>query len=160
MFVTRRILTGMAAVSLFIAPTVLAADVPSRAPGLWTLTSKDNPFADWSMCVDDSHGHFIDSDVWSDFEKECKVTTSSFDGSHGAIKADCELGGTGDVKLALTYSGDFQKSYRFESVTGFKAAGEQVSQTIRAEVKFAGQCPAELRPGMKKMTRTGIVLSK
>lgn len=160
MFVTLRFLAGIAVVSLPIAPAALAADFPGRKPGLWILTSKDNPFADWSMCVGDSKNHFIDSDVWSDFDKECEVMTSSWNGNEGALEAGCELSGTGNVKMALTYAGDFQKSYRFESITSFKAAGEQVSQTIRAEVKFAGQCPVELRPGMKKMTRTGIVLGK
>ncbi len=160
MFVTLRRFAGIVAVSFLAFSAAIAADFPTRATGLWILKSPDNPFADWSLCVDDSKGHFVDSDVWSDFTTECTVVTSRWDGDQGALEADCALRGTGDVKLTLTYSGDFEKSYRFQSVTSFKVAGDQTSQTNTAEVTFAGQCPAELRPGMKKMTRTGIILGK
>lgn len=160
MFAFARALPAATALASFVVASAAIADIPSRAPGLWVLESKDSPHANWSMCVDSSVDDFVDTDVWKDFRQECNVTSLHESETESVLKASCKFDDDDNVALTLTYSGDFKTSYRFESVTSFKAAGEQVTQAIEASVTFHGECPAELRPGMKKMQRTGIVIGK
>jgi hypothetical protein len=160
MFVFTRVISTIIAFASLAATSAALAESPSRAPGLWVLESRDNPHANWSMCVDGSVGDFIDTDVWKNFRQECKVTSFHESETESVLKADCKLDDDSNVAMTLTYSGDFKKSYRFESVTSFTALGEQVTQAIEAVATFRGECPAELKPGMKKMQRTGIIISK
>lgn len=155
-----RSVAGLVAAFLPMTSMACASDMPSRAPGLWVVTSEDNPHANWSMCVDDSKSDFVDTDVWKNFGKECKVTAFQKDGSKHSLDAACDLGDGTQAKMQLSFSGDFRRSYRFQSVTSFAVGNEAMSQTVMAEAVFAGQCPAELKPGMKKMQRTGLILGK
>lgn len=136
-----------------------ASDLPPRAAGLWILKSKDNPLADWSICLNEKRNGFIDTDVWSNFDNECEVTASDTHDSSGKIVSDCKLDEKTGAKLHVTFSGDFKKSYSFESVTEFiDATGRKNKLYAQAEGTFAGRCPSELKPGMKKMTKSGLIL--
>ncbi len=159
MIVFTRALAGAAFASVVLISPATAEDIPARTTGLWVLKSEDNPFADWSICIDEFRNDFIDTDVWDNFANECEVTASSTDGSSGKIEATCRLPDNTQAKLDLTFSGDFKTGYSFESVTEFlDSAGKTNTLHAGAKVKFAGQCPAELKPGMKKMTRSGLII--
>ena len=159
MLVFTRALVGAALTSAVLISPATAMDIPARAAGLWILKSQDNPFADWSICIDETKNDFIDTDVWNNFADECEVTASNIQGSSGKIEATCELTEKSGAQLELTFSGDFKSGYSFESVTEFvDAAGKTEKLHVGAEVTYAGECPAELKPGMKKMTRSGLII--
>jgi len=159
MIVFTRALIGAALASVALISPACADDIPARTTGLWVLKSEDNPFANWSMCIDETRNDFIDTDVWNNFADECEVTASNTSGSSGKIEATCKLTEKSDAKLQLTFSGDFKSDYSFESVTSFvDAAGKMNTLHASAKVTHAGECPAELKPGMKKMTRGGMIL--
>lgn len=159
MFVFKRALVGAALVSVFLISPAAAKDIPARQAGLWTLKAEDNPFADWSMCISETRNDFLDTDVWDNFANECKVTAASTSGSSGKIEATCKLSETTDATLQVTFSGDFKTGYSFESVTRFvNALGKSNTLHADAKVTYAGNCPAELKPGMKKMTKSGLII--
>jgi hypothetical protein len=159
MLVFKSTLAGAALLSVCIISPAAANDIPPRTAGLWLLKSQDNPFADWSICINETRNDFIDTDVWDNFANECEVTSSNTKGSSGKIEATCKLTDKTDAKLQLTFSGDFKSGYGFESVTEFvDAAGKKDTIEVSAKVTYAGECPAELKPGMKKMTRSGMII--
>lgn len=159
MLVFKRALLGAALLSAFLISPAAAKDIPPRTAGLWLLKAEDNPFADWSMCIEETKNDFLDSDVWDNFANECKVTGSSTGKSSGKINATCKLTEKTDAKLQVTFSGDFKTGYSFESVTQFAdALGKTNTLHANAKVTYAGKCPAELKPGMKKMTKSGLIL--
>ncbi len=159
MLVFKSGLVGTALLSVFVISPAAAKDIPPRTAGLWLLKADDNPFADWSMCIDETTNDFLDTDVWDNFANECKVTGSSTRKSSGKIDATCKLTDKTDAKLQVTFSGDFKTGYSFESVTRFvNALGKTNTLSANAKVTYAGKCPTELKPGMKKMTKSGLIL--
>lgn len=159
MLVFTRALVGAACASAMLISPASAEDVPARTTGLWILKSQDNPFADWSICIDETRNDFIDTDVWDNFANECEVTASSIQGASGKIEATCKLTEKSNAELQVTFSGDFRSGYSFESVTEFvDAAGKTEKLHVGARVSYAGKCPAELKPGMKKMARSGLII--
>ncbi|GEM_PF-1118229 len=159
MLVFKRASVGAVLLSVFLISPAAAEDIPPRTAGLWLLKADDNPFADWSMCIEETRNDFLDSDVWDNFADECNVTASSIRKSSGKIEAICKLTDKVDAKLQVTFSGDFRTGYSFESVTQFAdALGKTNTLHANAKVTYAGECPTELKPGMKKMTRSGLIL--
>ena len=54
MLVFKRTLIGAALLSVFLISPAAAKDIPPRTAGLWLLKAEDNPFADWSMCIEEA----------------------------------------------------------------------------------------------------------
>ncbi len=132
-----------------------ATDLPKRQSGLWTFDSPDNSFVNGSLCVDDTNTNFMSTDVWSDFEHECEITRSVTDRSNGELTLTCRTATTGETKLAVTYDGDFQSRYRYAfvaSFTGVDGKDERISSIV--EATFQGQCPADMKPGMRTLGRS------
>lgn len=129
-----------------------ASEPPPRKAGLWVVTSKDNPFANWSACVGDKKDNFIDSDVWDNFANECQVAHTEKTADGETVFAYCESALSGKVKLLLEFSGDFQSEYKFQSTTVFTGkTGQEEGQTFTVDGRYAGVCPADLPVGRKKM---------
>ncbi len=82
-----------------------AADLPKRQSGLWAFDSPDNPFVKGTLCVDDTNTNFISTDVWSDFEHECEITSSVTDRSTGQLISTCSSATIGETTLTVTYDG-------------------------------------------------------
>ena len=149
-----RLAAPLAILALLPFGVALASDLPSRKAGLWVVKSQDNAFANWSACIDDSKDDFVNSDVWSDFGKECKLTSITKTAEGQTLLSECVMASTGKVKLRVDFSGDFQSEYRFQSTTEFTGAdGKAERQSFSIQATYAGQCPAGLKPGQKKMAR-------
>ncbi|WP_421359137.1 DUF3617 domain-containing protein [Agrobacterium rosae] len=131
----------------------VASDLPSRKAGLWIITSKDNPFANWSACIDDRLDNFINSDVWSDFEQECESVSINKTMKGQKLTAMCKHGSPNEVALIVEFSGDFQSRYQFRSTTKNAERMDEEGQTFTVDGNYAGECPADLPPGKKTMTR-------
>ncbi len=146
--------THLAIATLLPLAAVAAQDFPARKAGLWEIKSKDNPFANWTTCIGAGKDNFVDSDVWTDFGKECKVVTSKKNGAGQTLVANCEAAGTGKVKLTVDYSGNFESAYSFKSISEFKDSGGNITrQVFNVKATYRGECPADLGPGKKKMQR-------
>lgn len=149
-----RFTTTVAVFTMLPLAAVAAEDLPARKAGLWEITSTDNPFGNWITCIGKGKDNFVESDVWSDFEKECKVVSSKKTGAVQTLVANCEAAGTGKVKLNVEFSGDFEKQYSFKSMTEFKdTTGNLTQQIFNVKADYGGECPASLVPGQKQMKR-------
>ena len=149
-----RLIAHAAVVTALSLGAASATEVPARKSGLWIVKSQDNAFANWKMCVNDKNNTFLNSDVWSNFKKECKVRSLTGNGNGYTLISNCNSSLTGDVRLIVDFSGDFRTAYTFKSNTETMGLSQQVDrQTITVSASFAGECPAGMRPGMKRMGR-------
>lgn len=148
---------GLLLAGLLLSAPAFANALPQRKAGLWAVTSQDNAFADWKMCVDDARYNLVESDVWSDFTDECAVQSHEREGESYKFTAKCESGATGAVDLSVTLTGDFSTHYRLSVRTESAGpGGHTVVQSSTLDANFVGACPKELAPGAKEM-RGGMV---
>ncbi len=130
--------------SVVVLSPAFARDIPARTAGLWLLKAEDNPFVDWSMCIDEARNDFLDTDVWDNFENECNIPASSTRGSSGKIEATCKLSEKTDAKLRVTFSGDFK--------TGYISNRQPGSRTLSARQTRSKPTPGSPMPGNARMT--------
>jgi hypothetical protein len=131
-----------------------ADDLPKRQSGLWVFDSPDNRLVKGSLCVDDTHTNFVETDIWSNFAQECVTTDSVGKVTSREIEANCKSSMTGKVKLTVTYDGDFTSRYHFVSVSLFQGIGGKDDQLISTvEAVYQGQCPNGMNPGMRRPGR-------
>lgn len=143
----------LAVTALLLPAAGSASDLPPRKAGLWIVTSKDNPFANWSACVDDSKDDVINTDIWTDFAAECEVLHTEKTEKGRTLLAQCQSGLTGKVKLLVELSGDFQSQYHLESTTVFAGKDGEEAQSFTIDARHGGECPTGMLPGQKKMAR-------
>lgn len=149
---------GLSLAGLLSSGAAFAGDLPQRKAGLWTVTSQDNAFADWKMCVDDTLYNLVESDVWSDFKDECVVQSFERDGDNYKLAAKCDSSFAGAADLSVALDGDFSTRYRLSIRTESPGMGGQtVVQSSTLNAKFVGACPEGLAPGAKEM-RGGMVV--
>ncbi len=147
-----RILSCCVMATLCIVAGANATDLPKRQSGLWAFESRDNPFVNGTLCVDDTNTDFMETDVWNGFEQECKTIDSLTNRKAGELGATCRSTATGETKLTVTYDGDFQQRYRDAFVALFKGTdGKEDSISSIVEATFQGQCPDDMRPGSRKL---------
>jgi len=128
-----------------------ADDFPKRQSGLWLFDSPDNRLVKGSLCVDDTHTNFVETDIWSNFAQECVITDSAGKLTSREIDANCKSSMTGKVKLTVTYDGDFKSRYHFVSVSLFEGMGGKDDQlTSTVEAVYQGQCLDGMKPGMRR----------
>lgn len=147
---TTRLSVLLLATLSFAAAAQQAAPL-QRASGLWEVKPETSPYS-WQICVTQAKDHLIEDDIWSDFDKECKMGAHSREGSNFRFGATCE----GDVRMTGTVDGDLASAYKAVVTTSFTAMGKQETQTHVVNGRRLGECPANLEPGAKKMN-TGIV---
>lgn len=127
-----------------------ADDFPKRQSGLWVFSSPDNRLVKGSLCVDDTHTNFIDTDIWSNFAQECVISNGVGNLRPRKFEANCQSSLTGKVDLTVTYDGDFTSRYRFVSVSLFEGMGGKDDQLISTvEAVYQGQCPDNMKPGTR-----------
>ncbi|NTJ44014.1 hypothetical protein G6L28_15540 [Agrobacterium larrymoorei] len=143
------------AISAVQLPSVAgASELPTRKPGMWVIASEDNAFANWVTCIESGNDDFVNSDIWTGYRKECKGISITRTAVGQRLTADCDDGMGGNVKLGLDFAGDFQTAYVLQSKTEFAGLNGQLKQQIfTIEARYAGECPADLAPGKKKMGR-------
>ena len=122
-----------------------------RATGLWKITPETSPFS-WDICVDHAKDRLIDDDLWSDFEKECRIGSQQRDGDRYGFTASCP-----GAELTGKYAGNLDKAYTLTGDVTFQVNGKTEVQHHVLKASFEGECPADLRPGEKKM-RGGMVM--
>lgn len=122
-----------------------------RATGLWRIIPDTSPFS-WEICVDHAKDRLIDDDLWSDFEKECRIGSQKRDGDRYSFTASCP-----GAELTGKYAGDLDKAYTLTGDVTFEVNGKTEVQHHVVKASFAGACPADRRPGEKKM-RGGMVM--
>ncbi len=134
-----------------------AQDMPKMKPGLWeTTTSTAAPkggqaqSSKSSMCINEA----VQKEMM-DFSKgmgaQCSKNTTRRDGNKYIGEAECTFGGSAMKSQSVaTFSGD--TSYRVESRSTFSPpmSGMSESSTTQ-EAKFAGPCPANMKPGDMNM---------
>ena len=134
-----------------------AQDMPKMKPGLWeTTTSTAAPkggqaqSSKSSMCINEA----VQKEMM-DFSKgmgaQCSKNTTRRDGNKYIGEAECTFGGSAMKSQSVaTFSGD--TSYRVESRSTFSPpmSGMSESNTTQ-EAKYAGACPANMKPGDMNM---------
>lgn len=139
------------------ASVTAAQDLPRLKPGLWeSTTTSSGPkgappqVTKSSICMNDA----VQKDVMAfsqNMGASCKKNTLRRDGNRVLGEAECSMANiTVKSQSVTTFSGD--TSYRTENRATFTPAmaGMSESSTVQ-ESKFAGPCPANMKPGDMNM---------
>jgi hypothetical protein len=140
------------AAALF-ACQVAAQDPPRMKPGLWESTTTSSgpkgartPSSKSSMCMNEA----VQKDMLSfgqNVGAKCSKNAMRKDGNKYYRDAECSMGNITVKSTAVTtFTGD--TSFRSENRATFTPpmAGISESTTVQ-ESKFAGPCPANMKPG-------------
>lgn len=130
---------------------VAADDFPKRQAGLWVFDSPGNRLVKGALCVDDTHTNFVETDIWSNFARECVISDSVGKLTSQEIEANCQSSMTGKVKLTVTYDGDFTSRYHLISISLFeKVDGKDDQLILTVDAAIAEQREPEV--ALRQMT--------
>jgi hypothetical protein len=144
---------------LLLLTAAHAADFPDMPPlkeGLWKIRMVNNtpgqPPSDntFSLCRDhafDAHTH----QVAQRFLSACTTTSDTKSGNTRTLVQSCKIAGSTVItKSVLTADGDTH--YRTESTSTFTPPLQgQSKDSMIQEQTFIGACPANMRPGDRKL---------
>lgn len=140
-----------------LATHALAQDLPKMKPGLWEATTTTGGrsgapphVSKSSICMNET----VQKDVMAfgqNMGAKCSKNTMRKDGNKYLGEAECAMGNmTVKSQSVTTFSGD--TSYRTESRATFSPAMAGVSESTTVhESKYAGPCPANMKPGDMNM---------
>ncbi len=120
-----------------------------RASGLWKILITDTPLfpAGWYFCALHEKDNLIHTDLWRDFDKECDDTGSSYRNGIYYLNASCE----GGFEMKGELSGNLTTAYSFKGTASYVHENERHTDYYALTGKYAGECPADLSPGSKRM---------
>ena len=146
---TKRIVSGLF-LAAFISAPALAADLPSRTPGLWqsttTVTGPDGkPLANavnvvTVSCVDALN----DQKFFTSEQSACTRLTISGSGNHYSIDGTCSGQGMGQavqIHETLVYAG----SQALQLTAAYNGASGQM--TVTSQLQWQGGCLPGMAPG-------------
>ncbi len=145
--------------SALFAITAAAQDLPKMKPGLWETTTssaaqKGAPghSSKTSMCINEA----VQKEMLAFSQSmgaQCTKNTTRRDGNKFIGEAECNFGGSVMKSQSVaTFISD--TSYRVESRSTFSPPmGGMSESSTTQEAKFAGPCPANMKPG--DMTMAG-----
>jgi hypothetical protein len=144
---TKRIFSGVFLASLISAPA-MAADLPSRTPGLWqsttTVTGPDGqPVANavnvvTVSCVDVLN----DQKFFTSYQSACSSLTISGKGNSYSIDGTCSRQGeTAKIHETLIYSGP--QALQLKAVYD----GDSGKMTVTSQLQWQGNCLPGMQPG-------------
>jgi hypothetical protein len=140
-----------------IATHAAAQDLPKMKPGLWETTSTTSGLkgapahsAKSTMCVNESTQKDMMA-MGQNMGAKCSKNVMRRDGNKYIGEAECNFGNsTIKSQSVTTFSGD--SSYRGETRATFSPPmGGMSESTSVQEGKYAGPCPANMKPGDMNM---------
>jgi hypothetical protein len=144
------------------APSLGQAFRPHLKPGLWEISTDSGRgiTATGQMCIGDAS----DSDqLWQGPHGQLRTCDKPrIAPAMGGFTVDiaCKKG-RGDVAIHNLITGDFNSSYESRSTISVgSGAGRAMTINSTSKAKWAGPCPADLKPGHMSMDVAGVHLSR
>ena len=135
--------------AVIFATPVLAAELPSRKPGLWemetTLPNPKIPKQVIRQCVDTATDEMMQSRAQSmGSQRECSKRDIQKSASSITIDSTCTVAGKSRTSHAVI-TGSFDSGYTMTVTSQSEGAPEAMTITIAA--KWIGPCAADQKPG-------------
>ena len=131
------------------AVPALAAELPSRKPGLWEMkmefAGRNTPGQTMQQCIDASTDHMMQSNAGPSGQSTCSKRDVQRSGDTITIDSVCTVGGKTTTSHAVI-TGSFDSAYTM-TVTSDSAAmpGSKTRMTMAA--KWLGPCSGDQKPG-------------
>ncbi len=136
-------------VLIFFAMPALAAELPSRKPGLWEIkTSFANlnvPGQVIQQCVDAATDQMMQSSAGPNSQRECSKRDVQRSAGSITIESTCTVGGKTRTSRAVV-TGSFDSAYTM-TVTSQSEGTPGVGGTVTMAAKWIGPCTADQKPG-------------
>jgi hypothetical protein len=147
---------GLLLASLGCAAPAAADDLnlPARKPGLWQMSMNIAGHAMVTkQCVDAATDKEMMQSAFAKSGQKCATLANSRSGNTITIDSTCTLSGGMTTKTHATISGDFQSEYTIDAVTDMTGGPAQMPKhsEMKQDVKWAGACPAGMKPGDMQM---------
>lgn len=140
------------ALAVFAIRAATADTLPHRKPGLWqaTTTMPGGMMGQMSSkaCVDTSTDNALMNTSQAMARKSCTSTSIHVSGSTAVMDATCKFGPvTSTSHTVITFLGS--DAYRSETHTRMSPVrpGMPPETVVMQEAKWAGPCPADMKPG-------------
>jgi hypothetical protein len=127
----------------------LAAELPSRKPGLWEMKmefeSRSTPAQTMRQCIDASTDQMMQSNLGSSGQSACSKRDVQRSADTITIDSVCTAGGKTTTSHAVI-TGSFDSAYTMTMTSDSAAApGRKSSMTMAA--KWLGPCTGDQKPG-------------
>lgn len=140
----------------------IAADAPSRTPGLWSLvmTLEGQPGTTTvTLCLDPETDKKFS--WWGDATSDLCDTTLQKEDGDWKFASSCKAP-KGDMAIVRrgTARGDFKTSYSLDgdlSITGSPDPRLSGTKAFTASATYSGQCPSDMPPGTMNIPGVGVV---
>jgi hypothetical protein len=144
-----RVATTSLLVLAFFPTIALAAELPSRKPGLWEVkTSFENgnvPAQVIRQCVDASTDQMMQARSVGSSQRDCSKRDMQRSGNTITIDSTCTVGGkTRTSHVVIT--GSFDSAYTM-TLTSQSEGAPAGSKSMTMAVKWIGACAADQKPG-------------
>lgn len=144
-----RVATISLLVLALLPMTALAAELPSRKPGLWEIkTSFENgniPARVIRQCVDASTDQMMQAHSVGSSQRECSKRDVQRSGDTITIDSTCAVGGkTRTSHIVIT--GSFDSAYTM-TLTSQGEGAPAGGRSMTMAVKWIGPCAADQKPG-------------
>jgi Protein of unknown function (DUF3617) len=144
-----RLMRTIAVLSLMGVMPALAAELPSRKPGLWELKmnfeNRNAPSQTMRQCIDAATDQMMQSSAGPNAQGACSKRDVQRSASTITIDSTCTVGGKTTTSHAVI-TGSFDSAYNM-TVTSDSAAAPGGKSTMTMDAKWLGPCAADQKPG-------------
>ena len=144
-----RLVRAISIVAVITAVPALAAELPSRKPGLWEIKmsfeNRNTPGQTMQQCIDAATDQMMQSSAGPGGQSVCSKRDVQRSASAITVDSTCTVGGKATTSHAVI-TGSFDSAYTM-TVTSDSAAAPGGKSTMTMAAKWLGPCAADQRPG-------------
>ena len=144
-----RLVRAISILGVIGAVPALAAELPSRKPGLWEMKmefeNRSTPGQTMRQCIDASTDQMMQSNLGSSGQTACSKRDVQRSADAITIDSVCTVGGKTTTSHAVI-TGSFDSAYTMTMTSDSAVApGAKMNMTMAA--KWLGPCTGDQRPG-------------
>jgi len=144
-----RLVRAIAIVGVIGAVPALAAELPSRKPGLWEMKmefeNRSTPAQTMRQCIDASTDQMMQSNVGPSGQNACSKRDVQRSAGTITIDSVCTVGGKTTSSHAVI-TGSFDSAYTM-TVTSDSASAPGGKSRMTMAAKWLGPCTGDQKPG-------------
>ena len=144
-----RLVRAISIVGVIGAVPALAAELPSRKPGLWEMkmefANRSTPGQTMRQCIDASTDQAMQSNLGSSGQSACSKRDVQRSAGTITIDSVCTVGGKTTSSHAVI-TGSFDSAYTM-TVTSDNTAAPGGKSTMTLAAKWLGACTGDQKPG-------------
>jgi hypothetical protein len=144
-----RLVMAISIVSVIGLMPALAAELPSRKPGLWEMkmefASRNAPGQTMQQCIDASTDQMMQSSAGPSGQSTCSKRDVQRSAGTITIDSVCTVGGKTTTSHAVI-TGSFDSAYTM-TVTSDSASAPGGKSTMTMAAKWLGPCTGDQKPG-------------